>query len=157
MHAFNQPNDGGGYGPYSHHYYYDLFGNITQRVGWGGANASFTAAYTDNRRAGMQYDLAGNLTGDGGQTFTYDATGQQAYASTTALTQHYDGDRLRVKKEEQGATTYYVRSSVLGGRVVAEIGQWNGGWEWTRGYVYLGGQLLALQLRLRCRVRLDER
>ena len=34
------------------------------------------------------------------------------------------------------------RSSVLGGQVVAEI---NSSGTWTRGYVYLGGQLVAIQ------------
>jgi RHS repeat-associated protein len=62
--------------------------------------------------------------------------------STSALNQYYDGDRLRGKKTEYGATTYYVRSSVLGGQVVAEL---NGSGGWNRGYVYLGGQLLAVQ------------
>ncbi|MGI8733189.1 MAG: hypothetical protein ACR2LM_07795 [Pyrinomonadaceae bacterium] len=36
----------------------------------------------------------------------------------------------------------YLRSSVPGGQVVAEI---NSSGVWTRGYVYLGGQLLAIQ------------
>jgi RHS repeat-associated protein len=39
-------------------------------------------------------------------------------------------------------TTFYVRSSVLGGQVIAEL---NGSGTWTRGYVYLGGQMLAIQ------------
>jgi RHS repeat-associated protein len=38
--------------------------------------------------------------------------------------------------------TYYLRSTVLGGQVVAEI---SGGGGWSRGYVYLGGQMLAIQ------------
>ena len=38
--------------------------------------------------------------------------------------------------------SYYLRASVLGGRVVAEINASGG---WARGYVYLGSQLLALQ------------
>jgi RHS repeat-associated protein len=37
---------------------------------------------------------------------------------------------------------HYLRSSVLGGQVVAEI---TSGGMWWRGYVYLGGQLLAVQ------------
>ncbi len=142
MHAFNQPNDGGAYGPYAQHYYYDVWGNITQRAGWGGANPSYTATYTNNRRDGLAYDPAGNLVNDGGQAFSYDATGQQTYASGTALSQAYDGDRLRVKKVENGATTYYLRSSVMGNQVVAEL---DGSGGWVRGYVYLGAQLLALQ------------
>jgi RHS repeat-associated protein len=49
---------------------------------------------------------------------------------------------MRGKKVENSTTTYYVRSSVLGGQVVAEL---NGSGTWTRGYVYTGGQLLAIQ------------
>lgn len=90
----------------------------------------------------MTYDAAGNLTNDGYQTYTYDATGQQAYASGTGLTQSYDGDRLRVKKVESGTTTYYLRSSVLGGQVISEV---NGSGVLQRGYAYLGNQMLAIQ------------
>ena len=39
-------------------------------------------------------------------------------------------------------TTYYARSNVLGGQVVAEI---NGSGTWMRGYVYQGETLLAVQ------------
>src|SRR5688572_14484967 len=93
---------------------------------------------------GFTYDAAGNLTNDGGQSFSYDATGQQATASYSGyiLQQTYDGERLRVKKVENGATTYYLRSTVLGGQIVAEL---NSAGSWTRGFVYLGGQLLAVQ------------
>jgi RHS repeat-associated protein len=49
---------------------------------------------------------------------------------------------MRVKKVDGGATTLYLRSTVLGGQVVAEL---NGSGTFTRGYVYLGGQLLAVQ------------
>ncbi|HEX6717902.1 MAG TPA: RHS repeat-associated core domain-containing protein, partial [Pyrinomonadaceae bacterium] len=132
-------------GPYSQGYQYDQFGNMTYREGWGGENPSFaTTTYTNNKRSGQSYDAAGNLTSDGGQSFTYDATGQAATASYSGylLQQYYDGDGLRVKKNDNETTaTYYLRSSVLGGQVVAEIR--NGGM--NRGYVYLGGQLLAVQ------------
>ena len=79
---------------------------------------------------------------DGQQTYSYDATGQQATASGTALSQSYDGDGVRVKKVESGATTYYLRSSVLGKQVISEI---NGNGTFKRGYVYLGGQMMAVQ------------
>jgi len=137
----NQPTEGS-YGPYSQHNDYDQFGNITARYGWGTVNASFQVQYTNNRRNDWQYDAAGNVTGDGARVYQYDATGQQTYASLTALQQGYDGDALRVKKTENGQTTYYLRSSVLGGQVAAEI---TSGGTWQRGYVYLGGQLLAVQ------------
>ena len=132
-------------GPYSHGYQYDQWGNITYREGWGGDNPSYTVTYTNNKRSGLTYDAAGNVTNDGGQNFTYDATGQAATASGYLLQQYYDGDGVRVKKTDNGATTYYLRSSVLGGQVVAEI-TWSGSsWQWSRGYVYLGGELIATQ------------
>lgn len=92
--------------------------------------------------------MAGNLTDYRGQTFTYDATGQEAtaYRSGYSLQQSYDGDGLRAKKYDNGATTYYLRSSLLGGQVVAEIQLApTGGGVLAREYVYLGGQLLAVR------------
>ena len=131
-------------GPYSHGYQYDKWGNLTYREGWGGENPSYTATFTNNKRGGSTYDAAGNVTNDGGSVFTYDATGQQATASYSGylLQQYYDGDRLRVKKSENSIATYYLRSSVLGGTVVAEIASTG---TWQRGYVFLGSQLLAVQ------------
>jgi RHS repeat-associated protein len=134
-------------GPYARGYNYDQFGNLTSRYGWGGAgrdtNSNYSATFTTkNQRTGHTYDLAGNVTNDGGQSFTYDATGQQAWASAGNLSQFYDGDGLRLKKVENGVTTYYLRSTVLGQQVAAEI---NSSGTWTRGYVYLGGTLLAIQ------------
>jgi len=130
-------------GPYSQRYYYDQWGNITGREGWGGANPQYGAGYTNNKMNGMVYDAAGNLAdAGGGWTFTYDATGQQATSAMYNLQQYYDGDRLRGKKVESGVATYYLRSSVLGGQVIAEI---NGSGAWVRGYVYLGGEMLAVQ------------
>lgn len=49
-----------------------------------------------------------------------------------------------MKKSDNGAQTYYVRSSVLGGQVVSEI-NWSVNRQSNRGYVYLGSQLLAVQ------------
>jgi hypothetical protein len=99
------------------------------------------------RRTDLVYDASGNMTNDGGQ-YTFDVTGQQVNATYPpnwngyTLQQTYNGDRLRVKKVDNGTPTYYLRSSVLGGRVVAEV-DWQGTWQ--RGYVYLGGQLLVIQ------------
>ncbi|HKG48728.1 MAG TPA: S8 family serine peptidase [Pyrinomonadaceae bacterium] len=130
-------------GPYSHGYAYDQFGNITSREGWGGSNPVYSASFTNNKMNSMVYDTAGNLTdAGGGWTFTYDATGQQATSAVGSVQNVYDGDRLRGKKTEYNATTYYLRSTALGGQVVAELAP-NG--SWTRGYVYLGGALLAVQ------------
>jgi RHS repeat-associated protein len=142
-------------GPYSQGYDFDVWGNVTHKYGWGGEvqgggagqSSDIYYSYTGNRRNGFTYDAAGNLTNDVGQNFTYDATGQQATASYSgySLQQSYDGDGLRVKKNDNGAQTYYLRSSVLGGQVVAEIIWASVSWQWNRGYVYLGSQLLAVQ------------
>jgi RHS repeat-associated protein len=58
------------------------------------------------------------------------------------LQQNYDGDMRRAKKVDSGTTTYYLRSSVLGGQVVAEISTSG---TLQRGYVYLGGDVIAVQ------------
>ena len=59
-----------------------------------------------------------------------------------SLLQSYDGNGLRVKKNDNGTVTYYLRSSVLGGQVVTEIG---GTGALQRSYVYLGGKVVALK------------
>src|SRR4029079_7051088 len=99
-------------GPYAHSYRYDPMGNMWYRVGWGGWFNPWleqSPNYVNNRlttipgtSVSMIYDAAGNLTNDGSQTYTYDATGQQISASGPGLTQSYDGDGLRVKKVESG-------------------------------------------------------
>jgi RHS repeat-associated protein len=153
-HVAGQPFPSQSNGPYSHSYRYNEWGNMTTRVGWGGEDGSYvnwTQSFINNRLTtnpstgqAMQYDASGNLTSDGTQTYAYDATGQQVSASggAAAVTQSYDGDGLRFKKVDGGVTTYYLRSSLLGGPVVAEL---NGSGQWTRGYIYLGGQLIAIQ------------
>ncbi len=131
-------------GPYAaHDYVYDVWGNTLSRTGWGGANPQYGASYTNNKMNTVTYDAAGNLTdAGGGWTFTYNATGQQAYSAVGNLQMFYDGDRLRGKKSENGVLTYYLRSTMLGGQVVAEMTSAGG---WSRGYVYLNGEILAVQ------------
>lgn len=133
---------------YSQVYNYDQWGNLTSRAGWGGWNASANyPPFVNNRNPWIAYDAAGNAVNDGGQ-YTYDAAGRQTYATYPpswngyTLAQGYDGDGQRVQKVDNGTTTYYLRSSVLGGQVVCEL---NGAGQWARGYVYVGGQLLAMQ------------
>jgi len=144
--AYGEPFNNQFDGPYSMGVFYDVWGNITYREGWGGWNRVESASYTNNRRNGMQYDAAGNLITDNYSTFTYDVNGQPSttYHSAlgVAINTAYDGDGLRAKKTVNGTTSYYLRSSVLGGQVVAEM---DGSGSWTRGYVYNGGSLLAVQ------------
>ncbi len=66
----------------------------------------------------------------------------RASAPECERSQSYDGDGLRVKKTEYGWTTFYLRSSVLGGQVIAEV---DGNNVWQRGYVYAGSTLMAVQ------------
>jgi RHS repeat-associated protein len=56
--------------------------------------------------------------------------------------QGHDGDGLRVKNVENGGTTYFLHSTVVGGQVVAELDASGG---WMRGYVYAGEQTIAVQ------------
>jgi hypothetical protein len=142
-------------GPYAQGFEYDQWGNMIRGYGWGGwfgSSADNRPTYVNNRiernpttSAVMDYDEAGNLKDDGVQTFKYDATGQQVFASGTTLSQSYDGHGLRVRKMENNQSTYYLRSSVLGGQVLAEVSRDNGYTQWMRGYVYLGTQMLAIQ------------
>ncbi|HJT65086.1 MAG TPA: S8 family serine peptidase, partial [Pyrinomonadaceae bacterium] len=144
-------------GPYSLGFDYDVWGNMMHRFGWGGevqggsagqASDLYYSYGSTNQRTGFTYDPAGNLTFDGGQHFEYDATGQQtkAYYGGYTLDQAYDGNGLRARKTETGTgTLYYLRSSVLGGQVVAEISCNGSSATWYRGYVYSGSGLLAVQ------------
>ncbi|MCA1568077.1 MAG: S8 family serine peptidase [Acidobacteria bacterium] len=154
MHASEPYSPTDGDGPYSQRTAYDVWGNIKEREGWGGILGSYlnqTFYFADNKQTNLDYDPAGNLRDDGGH-YTYNAQGQQADAAqyppywggypSYSLQQAYDGDGLRVKKVDNGTPVYYLRSSVLGGQVVAEV-DWQGTWQ--RGYVYLNGQLLLIQ------------
>ena len=130
-------------GPYAQSFGYDVWGNRTHREGWGGSFGSYTndnPSFTNNRVAGQIYDAAGNHTAG---VVTYNAE-SQAVSSTEpgGYSYGFDGDRLRGKKTESGVTTYYLRSSVLGGKIVAEI---SSSGSWNKGFVYLGEQLLAIQ------------
>jgi RHS repeat-associated protein len=141
-------------GPYSHEYDYDKHGNMTRRFGWGGdvqgggpngGETDFVYSYPKNQRTDLAYDLAGNVTSDASQWYTYDATGQQATANALGgyqLQQFYDGNGLRAKKSDAGAVTYYLRSTVLGGQIVAEM-DYSG--NFARGYTYAGADLLTVQ------------
>lgn len=130
-------------GPYAQSFGYDVWGNRTHREGWGGIYGSYTndsPTFANNKQSGLTYDAAGNFTAGG--TAVYDAMSQQVSFSAGGMTHAYDGDRLRGKKTEAGVATYYLRSSVLGGKIVAEI---SSAGVWNKGFVYLGEQMLAVQ------------
>ena len=96
-------------------------GQITYREGWGGENPQWDRdVHKQQGEMGGTYDPAGNLTNAGGarpSPMTPRANNHDCSGIVAAV---YDGNRLRGKKDEGGAPTYYLRSTVLGGQVVAE-------------------------------------
>jgi RHS repeat-associated protein len=136
-------------GPYNQQYGYDVWGNLLEKTG---ANEQpYRATYKNNQierdpltGKKIEYDLAGNLTDDGRQQFSYDAAGHQRRAKSQALDlkQDYDGNGLRAKRLEGNIATYYVRSTVLGNQVVADLDAAGGV---VRSYVYSGFELLAVK------------
>jgi YD repeat-containing protein len=147
--------------PYHETFGYDAFSNLTARQSqtWNGqTDNSDAASYTNNRRGGWGYDADGRNTTIDTRTNTFDALGQQAAMSATAIAFNgssytvnqaisYDGDGA-IAKEVTGQsgsanTTYYLSSSVLGGALIEEI---NSSGQKNVGYVYsAAGKLLATQ------------
>jgi YD repeat-containing protein len=151
----NGTNSGTATGPYRQSYMYDVYGHLTQRSNrfWSQFD-SFNASYANNRRQdpAYHYDADGRLTQDADLHYSYDAAGRNVTTfdnltfSGQMTTVSYNGDGLSLKKNvaQSGQTTvtYYVRSSVLGGRVVTEL---NGQGQKQTGFVFVGSQLLARQ------------
>ena len=153
--AISQFADSGN-GPYYQTYQHDVWGNLTARNGrYWSEGESFSATYTNNRRQGSSwvYDAEGNAIQDPDAVYSYDAGGQNR-AMTSAngqrtTTQWHDGDGQAVRVERRKTVpslsvtnAYYLRSSVLGGRVVTEF---NSAGQKTIGRVYLGDIVLGLQ------------
>ena len=95
---------------------------------------------SDSQGYGYSYDSAGNMTTGMGQSYSYDGANRLKTASNGTSSYGYDGDGKRVKKTENGATTYYVYSSKLG-QSVMEVNSSSV----QRAYVYGGGKLVAMQ------------
>jgi RHS repeat-associated protein len=145
-------------GAYARYYTYDPFGNLKTVAGTGGPNPNYTLNYAQNGTTapatnrllsvtengatqGFTYDNAGNLTSGDGMTYAYDAANRLKEVNNGVLGQYgYDGEGLRVKKVEGGATVYYVRSGVLG-QVAFEVTSASV----QRAYVYTEGKLVAQQ------------
>jgi YD repeat-containing protein len=143
-------------GPYRQSYQYDVWGELTQRANrfWN-QPSNFTATYINGRNQNplWQFDNDGRLLLDDTLYYTYDAAGRNQQIGTMdgtrVTTQERDGTGQTVKRVEQQPdnlqpilTAYYLRSSVLGGRVITELSPMG---EKTKGYVYAGGEVLAHQ------------
>ena len=120
-------------------------------------NMSSSDSYTNNRHDPVgslwQYDADGNLLMMPGTGYEYDAAGRAVTLTTATPTNlAYDGDGRQVKsaetvydpqtETETTTTKYYVRSTVLGGKVLTEIEPESG---YTRTFVYAGDAVVATQ------------
>jgi len=138
---------GGGQGvPYSQSYSYDEYGNTTGRSGvyYSYNNNPYTfdsASYpnNDNRRSGWSYNADGLVTAsplsstDRPRNMSYDAAGRLVTSTefgqfnTTTYSAGYDGDgQLMYESSNTSSvttTSYIVRSTALGGEVLARLDQ----------------------------------
>jgi hypothetical protein len=154
--------------PFRQTYTYDAWQNLARTGRHWSVPKTDTPAYTNNRRSDWTYDAEGNVTWrPKAKVHTYDAADQeitfyeenlsgppQAWVDEEdTISQTYDGGGLPGKRVEtrhirdyQGSddtevtTTYYLRSSVLGGAAIAEVDQY--GWR-QKGSIYAGSQKLA--------------
>ncbi|MBA3242041.1 MAG: PD40 domain-containing protein, partial [Acidobacteria bacterium] len=152
--------------PFRQSYTYDEWGNMG-RTGKHWIHAvSDTPAYTNGRRSDWTYDADGRVTAGtfNHNTHAYDAAGrdveyfEDGFTGTAiernTIRQTSGGDGRAGKRVETRYTetdtqtttvetsVYYLRSSVLGGQVVAEI---DAAGLKKKGEVYLGGEKLAEQ------------
>ena len=143
--------------PYKQIFSYDGFSHLTNRDSNVWADFYSTAdSYTNDRRTDWDYDASGNLLESADATYTYDTAGSISTVATidpqSTTTRILDGDGRQIKsvtatydetsQSWNTTTTYYVRSTVLGGQVLTELNE-NG--TKHRTFVYAGGQVLATQ------------
>ncbi|HXD30262.1 MAG TPA: fibronectin type III domain-containing protein [Pyrinomonadaceae bacterium] len=116
------------------------------------------ASYTNGRRTGWGYDSEGRVTTIDDRHYSYDAAGRdvlltgqrwhvnQYVSSSTSSVFDGDGQRIGETSNNSGSslTTYYLRSSVLGGLVIEEL---DSGGQKQAGYAFTPqGELLARQV-----------
>jgi YD repeat-containing protein len=122
---------------------YDADGRLVSR----NEPAPDTLPYDPLRQS---YDASGRLIQTTQKTSNRDSVNQNIiYTTQTTRTQSYDGDGLEAKQLTQvgdnppsTAVIYYLRSSVLGGRVIAEYDSQGSR---QRSYVFAGGAVVATQ------------
>ena len=135
--------------PYKETFSYDALNHLTARstLSWSRTlGFGFSKTYMNNRGSGWVYDADGNTTDVGVRQYSYDAAGRANFISGGNMNQFFDGDGQRVKTTEPNVVTYYVRSSVLGGQVIAEL---DSAGNKQLGFIYLGSNLLSTGLSLR--------
>ena len=107
--------------------------------GLGPCGEHFPTVLPSNRIAQLGYDAAGNVTSEGPTTYQYDAENRMVSINGggSSPAYLYDANGRRIRKTVSGVSTDFLYD--LSGLVVAE----RQGAVWTKGYVYLGGQLLV--------------
>jgi YD repeat-containing protein len=150
--------------PLRQSYSYTAWNDMSRTGKHWSAIVSDTPTYSNHRRADWTYDAEGNETFRPlWKTHSYDAAGREiefyeeengAQTHYNTIQQFYDGDgqigkrvETRVTDTEAGqtsqvTTTYYLRSSVLGGQIIAEFDQAGSR---KAGSVYLHGMKIADQ------------
>ena len=132
--------------PYKQTATYDEFDHLTNRssLHWSRGYVS-SDTYSDNRRDGWSYDADGNWLSGAGRQQVYDAAGRTtstSWSSGGSFSQIYNEDGQRVKAVESNVVTYYLRSTVLGGRVIEEL---DGAGTKQKGFLYAQGRLIGHQ------------
>ena len=124
---------------------YDRYGNRWSQQPYGGTGytcGSFSNSFGSNNRiaTGYGYDAAGDVTGDGTYTYTYDAEGRisAVSGSGTSASYVYNAEGQRVRKTSSGVSVDYLYD--LAGHVITELNSSGG---WNRGEVYAGGMHIA--------------
>jgi hypothetical protein len=139
-------------GVYNQTFQHDAFGNTTNRqsVIWTEFD-SFVATWINGRNQNpvWQYDANGTVRFDDDFEYTYDAKGVNSKVRNLGdnlwISQTVNPEELMARRSTGTptatlSTTYYLRSTVLGGKVVAE---YNSAAQQQKQYAYLDGQLLA--------------
>jgi YD repeat-containing protein len=145
--------------PYNETFSYDGFSHLSSRHSniWSWVSPySIPDSYLNNRSSNSDYDADGRMLGSIDATYSYDAAGDISTVGTddpqSTTARALDGDGQQVKTIESTynensqswttTTTYYVRSTVLGGQVLTEL---NESGAKHRTFVYVGSQVLATQ------------
>jgi hypothetical protein len=161
MHRAGDTFETGGTG-YNITYAYNAFDNMESKNHTysilGSTVSAYSTTWLNNRNQDPKigqggYDNAGNMKRYDNRIYTYNSVGKSVSMSDFNLSYAYDGDGFTVKEvrtspPQQGVpanllnyATYFVRSTVLGGKVVMEL-DGSGQRKWD--YIYgAGGALLA--------------
>jgi RHS repeat-associated protein len=131
-------------------WHYDIWGNRLFQDATGGTGPCgehFPTLNTKNQIAdpGFQYDLAGNMNAEPGKTYQYDAENRLISINGGGGNNPeylYDANARRVRKKIGSTLTEFIYDAA---GIVAERESTNGGssWTWTKGYVYLGSEMLV--------------